>query len=134
MRIAIVSRELLDSNCIAHLNGRIASPEHAFDNGPCQNWHHPAYYPNLYVAVLVETQVPVGILYAGGPESKIDAAWWIDASFRGRHFGSEIIDEFALLLKSKGVTGVGQILVDTFGGKYQEASSCLRARLQSHFS
>ena len=53
--------------------------------------------------------------------------------FRGKGLGSETADALATYLKSLGVTGVGRIVIDTFGGKYTAASNKLAIRLKAHF-
>lgn len=134
MRISIIPRSSLDERSILTLTKRIAAPEHAFDNGPCKFWSMPSYFPNLYAIMEIQSQVPIGILYASGLPTHIDAAWWLDSLYHGRGYASEAVDLFATYLKANGVTGVGPITVDTYQGKYNEASCRLTARFKAHFS
>ncbi len=134
MRVSIVAKSQLSEKQLRYLTDRISAPEHALDTGPRTVWHNESYGPNYYAIVLTETQTPIGTLYASGPDTHIDAAWWIDSRYRGEGYGSEAIDEFAALLKGKGVTGIGRILIDTYQGRYHDASSKLCARLKAHFA
>ena len=133
MGLLVTPYSMLDENRISALNSRVAAPEHRFDNGPCNSWNTPSYFPCLYAISKSDPELIIGILYAGGPKTKIDVGWWLDSLYRGKGYASEAIDLLACHLKNSGVTGVGNILVDTFQGNYHDASSKLLARFKAHF-
>ena len=91
------------------------------------------FFSNLYAVIEPSSQTAIGILYKCDPRTKIDVAWWIDSPYRNKGYASEAISLFACLLKTSGVTGVGDILIDTYEGKYHEASSKLAAKFKAHF-
>lgn len=130
MRISIIRRNDLDKESIKRLTERVAADEHLHDKGACTVWGIPAYFSKLYVVIEIKSQSPIGILYAGGPPDQTDAAWWIDSLHRKKGYASEAVDLFAKYLKANGVTGVGAILVDTYQGKYDEASHSLVKRFK----
>jgi RimJ/RimL family protein N-acetyltransferase len=134
MRISITPKSSLDERFIITLSERVAASEHAFDNGSCKIWSTPSYLHNIYAIIETQLQVPIGILYADGHPNNIDVAWWLDSRYRGKGYASEAVDLFATYLKFNGITGVGHISIDTFQGKYHEASCKLVARFKAHFS
>lgn len=133
MRALILPRDCLNERYISYVTERVAASEHDSDNGPCKFWGFPSYFPNLYAIIETQLNVPIGILYAGGPPTNIDAAWWLDSLYRGKGYASEAVELFAEYLRCKGVTGVNRIVVDTFQGKYNEESSKLCRRFKAHF-
>jgi len=88
---------------------------------------------NIFVVILRESSEPIGILYRGGPKQATTVAWWLDQKLRGQSFGHEMIDLFASMLKKEGVTGIGQIVIDTYQGRYNGASENLARRLKAYF-
>ena len=133
MRLLIIPRNKLDEKYVIALTDSVEAPEHKFDNGSCKSWNVTSYFPNLYAVIELSSQMAIGILYESGPRTKIDVAWWIDSHYRNKGYASEAIDLFACHLKISGVTGVGNILIDTYQGKYHEASSKLAAKFKAHF-
>jgi RimJ/RimL family protein N-acetyltransferase len=134
MRVLITPKTNLDGKQLQHLTERIFAAEHAFDTGPRTYWNSAAYDSKFYVIVLVESQLPIGTIYVGGHNTQIDVAFWIDSTQREKGFASEAIDLLADPLKTRGVTGVGKILIDSYQGRHNAASSKLVARLRRHFS
>jgi len=133
MHISIIRRKNLDKESIKRLTERVAADDHLYDKGACSIWGNPSYFSKLYVVIEIKSQLPVGILYAGGPPDRTDAAWWIDSLHRGKCYASEAVDLFAEYLKANGVTGVGEILVDTYQGKYDKESCSLVKRFKEYF-
>lgn len=135
MRIQIIPKEDLNEQQIVHLRERVAADEHRFDKGPChQGWDIQSCSSNIFVVILSEVSEPIGILYRGGPKQATTVAWWLDQIFRGQSFGHEMIDLFANTLKKEGVTGIGQLVIDTYQGRYNGASESLARRLKAHFA
>lgn len=109
MPIQIVSRSALSSDQVNHLTARAAL--HRGEPGPSNTWEWPAYAQNLY-AILNENRIPIGIVYmVGSVGIPIDIGWWIDTDFRGRGYAGPAIDACAKLLKKRGATSVGHILI-----------------------
>ncbi|MBX3307660.1 MAG: hypothetical protein KF751_16575 [Nitrospira sp.] len=135
MSVRVVPKALVGDSELAIVSQRIATPEHACDNGACKSWSNPNVVNYLYVvfAEAANAQVPIGVLYAGGPLHSTVPSWWLDSQYRGKGLGSQTMDAFAEALKARGVTGLGPITIDTFAGKYHEQSCALARRLRSHF-
>lgn len=106
MSVTVIPRMSLDAALVQALGARIAAPENVYDRGPCSSWNTASYFPRLYAAVEVQSNTPIGVLYAGGLADRIDAGWWLDSRFRGKGLGSQAIDAFAAYLKQHGVMGV----------------------------
>lgn len=133
-RIRIVEKLSLNSDQLQHLEWRLSVPEHKFDCGPRSIWETNGYQPNLFAAILIATGKPIGIVYRSGLPNEINASWWIDSKYRGKGYGSEMVDQLARQLLEEGVTGVGDIVNNTFRGEYDLASQRLLSRLKSRFS
>jgi RimJ/RimL family protein N-acetyltransferase len=134
MRLAIVAAGELGAQQLAAIDARIDASEHAHDRGACMFWHREGARPKLFVAVLPDSGTPIGIAHVDGPLHHVHAAWWLDCAFRGRGFGSGMIDALASTLKASGYTGVGRIAIDTFGGEYDAASAALARRFAAQFA
>ena len=134
MPVRIVPKTKLDKKASAYLRKRLAAPEHRLDHGPIQVWDSTGYCPNLFVAIESSLGIPIGVLYRAGQKSATDAGWWLDSRFRGRGYGSQMIDTLAALLKEEGVTGIGPIRVVTHAEDHHKASSRLVSRLRRHFN
>lgn len=131
MRIYLVRKEDLAKNQMADLDARLQNCiqlEGAC--GPINAWY--AYKHFLYAFVLLETQTPIAIAEASGrPVSA--PGWWIAPEHRGQGYGNELVDLLATYLKADGVTQISSIPIQTPGGKYDEQSSRLVARLRRQF-
>ena len=110
----------------------VSANEHKNDCGPTKNWFSDASEDHLLV-IVIEEEAPIGIIYYGGKNTAKDVGWWIASQYRRRNFGSQAIDLLAGFLKAQGVTGIGQITIDTYQGMYNEASSKLVIRLKEYF-
>ena len=133
MRVRIIRKADLSDGQTQSLRSRVQLDKHEFDSGPCAVWDNPPYKGNIFIALESATDDPIGILYRGCPNDALDVGWWLDSSFRGAGYGSEMIDRFASILKGEGVTRIGPITVDTYKGLYNEASAKLVRRLKAHF-
>lgn len=133
-RIRIVEKLSLTSDQLQHLEWRLSLPEHQFDCGPRSVWETKGYQPHLFAAILLATAEPIGIVYRAGLPNEINAAWWIDSKYRGKGYGSEMVDLLAKQLLEEGVTGVGDIVNNTFRGEYDQASQRLLSRLKQRIS
>jgi len=131
VKLSIIPKNELSAEQSRYLWARLRAPEHVMDKGPITVWN--TYARGLYAVVDNETRLPIGTIEASGPLHQMGAGWWLDARFRGRGIGNETIDALAAYLKSVGVTGIGRIVIDTFGGEHTAASSKLAKRLKSHF-
>jgi len=131
VKLRIVPKNELSVEQLRHLEDRLRAPEHAMDRGPITVW--TTYARGLYGVVDEVTAIPIGIVEASGPLDQMGAGWWLDSRFRGKGVGSELADALAAYFKSLGVTGIGRILIDTFGGEHTTASNKLAIRLKSHF-
>lgn len=116
----------------SHLRSRIFAPEHEFDAGPRSVWDLPSYKHSFYAVIADAEEIPVGTVYAAGPHTATDVAWWIDSICRRQGIGRQLVDALATMLKSSGVTNIGPILITAYGGDYV-ASSKLVKRLRAHF-
>lgn len=132
MRVRVVPAGDLTADQLAALSRRVDAPEHRHDRGACMFWQREGAMPKLFVATLASGQ-PIGIVHVDGPLDHVHPAWWLDADFRGRGLGAEMVDALASLLKAAGYTGAGRIAVDTFGGEYDQASSLLVRRFTAQF-
>ncbi|MFI4939292.1 MAG: GNAT family N-acetyltransferase [Burkholderiales bacterium] len=131
MRIEIIPKSNMACDQIQYLDELVSAPEHIDDQGACQSWKLPAWTPNLYAIVDIYLQRPIGILYVMGDTNfGADVAWWIDSKHRRDGYGHRAVDLCAELLKAKGVTRIGRILVQ---GDYSVASNKLLKRLLEHF-
>ncbi len=129
-RLRLVAKLNLTQEQLQHLDFRLSRPEHKFDCGPGSVWDSSGYQPNLFAVVLVASGEPVGVVYRSGLPNQINASWWIDSRYRGKGYGSEMIDRLAELLMEEGATGIGDIVINTFRGEYDLASRQLVSRLK----
>ena len=133
-RLRIVDKQHLNPQQLQHLEWRLSLPEHKFDCGPGSVWGSTGYQPNLFAAILVASGDPIGVVYRAGLPNEINASWWIDSKYRGKGYGSEMVDRLAERLKEEGATGIGDIVINTFRGEYDLASRQLVSRLKLAFS
>lgn len=131
LRIKIVEKLKLGTEQLQHLEWRLSVPEHEFDCGPQSLWASEGYQSNLYAAIHLASDEPIGVAYRAGLPNEINAAWWIDSKYRGKGYASEMIELLAALLIVEGATGIGEIAINTFRGEYDMASRHLVARLKS---
>jgi GNAT superfamily N-acetyltransferase len=108
----------------------LSAPEHANDGGPPRVWN--TYSSGLFAFIDPDSGTPVGIAEASGYPI-VSPGWWIDSLFRGKGYGSELVDVLASYLKAQGCTQVGRISIQTHLGKFDEQSSRLAQRFRSHF-
>ena len=94
-RLQIVDKHHLNPEQLQHLEWRLSLPEHKFDCGPGSVWGSTGYQPNLFAATLVASGEPIGVVYRAGLPNEINASWWIDSKYRGKGYGSEMIDRLA---------------------------------------
>lgn len=132
MTVKIVPRTQLREDQLQHITLRIFAPEHELDVGPRSIWQLESYVPKFHVAILEESDQPIGTIYVGGPPKRTDVAWWLDSFYRHRGYGSKMVDALALTLKAAGVMGIGPILITAYGDNYT-ASAKLVKRLRIHF-
>lgn len=133
MRIEIVKKEKLNEEQTLHLRDRTAADEHRGDSGPRRDWEMESLSSFIFVVLLRETSMPVGLLFRGGPKEATSVSWWIDQKFRGRKIGYEMVDLFANILKGEGVTGIAPIPTEPYQGRQNIASEKLARRLRGHF-
>lgn len=133
MRIEIIPKEKLNVEQTTYLRERVAADEHRFDSGPCHDWEMESLRSHLFIVLLKKSNQPIGILYRGGPKEATTMAWWLDYKFRGQLFGKEMVNLFAKILKEEGVTGIGQIVINTHQGRYNAASENLTRKLKAIF-
>ncbi len=84
----------------------------------------------MRLAVRLESTA-IGAIYHGGPPYAHDVAWWFDSQYRGRGFGSAMVDARARRLADAGVTGIGEISIQ---GPYWKRSAALVRRLKRQFT
>lgn len=130
MSIAIVPKRELSDTIICKVGARVVAVEHKYDKGPCVSWDNKNLISYLYVPILHLTNEPIGILFADGPLNSIVPGWWLDSKYRGAGYASKMVCAFADYLKSKGVTSAGRIPIDTFGGRYHDASCALAKKFK----
>lgn len=133
VRIEIVKKEKLNEEQIFYLRGRTAADEHRGDSGPCRDWEMESLSSFIFVVLLRETGMPIGLLSRGGPKDATSISWWIDQKFRGCGIGSEMVDLFANMLKKEGVTGIAHLRIESYRGRRNIASEKLETRLRAHF-
>jgi RimJ/RimL family protein N-acetyltransferase len=132
-QIEIIKRIQLDEGQRSHLRDRVAADEHREDPRLCQNWEMESLSSLIFIVLFQETNKPIGLLYRGGlPEATI-VSWWLDQKFRGQGIGNEMVDVFADILKSEGVTRVNSLTIEPYRGLRNIASEKLEMRLRAHF-
>lgn len=133
VRIEIVKKEKLTEEQTLHLRDRTVADEHRGDRGPCRDWEMESLTSFIFVVLLKETNMPIGLLYRGGPKDATSISWWIDQKFRGRGIGNEMVDLFANVLKKEGVASIAPIPSEPYRGRQNIASEKLAMRLRGHF-
>ena len=131
MQIEIIPKQDATESQLRRIESRLTAPEHKNDTGPPTIWDTLGYQPNLFIAVDASTGDPVGVLHRSGPLALMDASWWLDSKHRGRRIGSKMIDAFATILVSEGVTNLAPITIQTRQGEYDTASRRLVGRLRA---
>jgi len=131
-KVKLVPKTKLEVPLKNEMDNEVRKLEHKDDKGPIQNWFTDNCAEHLLVMV-IDDNLPIGIIYFGGTNSATDVGWWIISRYRGKKYGNKAIDELAVFLKGRGVTAIGRISVDTYLGKYDEASCELVKRLKKHF-
>lgn len=132
MSVVIVPKSQLSTSQAKWIGDRLAAPEHADDSGPPKVWN--AYQHGLYAVIESESNKPVGLVEASGAKECVSPGWWLDSSFRGKGYGSKLVDALAVYLKAEGYTGVGRITIQTKGAIYDQASRALAKRFRAHFA
>lgn len=118
--IRIVPKGELSASDLAYIAQRVADPEHSGDSGPITGWNEPHEATRYYAALLAQgaTETPFALLNRGGEPHCTLVGWWIDKRFRGQHRGKKLMDAWAAYLKADGVTGLGEIRIETFNPNY----------------
>ena len=129
-RVSLVPKLGLSESMLAELRRRIFAEEHETDTGPRPVWDHPGYQDKFYVIVLAELQVAIGTIYVAGPTYHTDVAWWIDSRYQSRGYGRAAVEALVPMLKDKGVTRIGALLIM---GDWH-ASRRLAVQLKGHFA
>jgi RimJ/RimL family protein N-acetyltransferase len=108
--LGIVPKSQLSAAQAEHLRHRLGAPIHAEDFGPPRVWD--CYAIGLYAVIDLSTGTPIGIVEASGANTAINPGWWLDQDFRGKGYGSALVDALADYVKARGVTGVvGKITI-----------------------
>ena len=131
MCLSIVAKHDLSAEQVAHIESRLLAPEHVSDAGPPRVWH--IYQHGLYAVVLQPSNMPIGLVEASGDKDCVSPGWWLDKNFRGKGYGSKLVDALADHLKAQGFTGAGRIEIQTTNHAYDAASKELAKRFQKHF-
>ena len=124
MQILIKRKNELSPKQIEDISNRIALDIHKYDIGPTTCWN--TYVNGLYAAVDTREEV-VGLIEASGPEHAVNPGWWIDSKCRGRGVGKLVVVELAKYLRANGYHGIGNIVIQTREGRYDEASRKLKS-------
>ena len=131
MCLSIVAKRELSGAQASFVEERLSAPEHADDNGPPKVWRN--YQQGLYAVVCTKSQQAIGLIEASGSKDRVSPGWWIDKDFRGKGYGTMLVDTLAAYLISEGFTGAGRISIQTHGQAYDIASKKLAERFQRHF-
>ena len=131
MCLSIVTKSKLLDAQVRFIEERLLAPEHANDIGPSKVWS--TYQQGLYAVVHTASTRPIGIVEAAGSGDCISPGWWLDKDFRGKGYGTKLVDTLVAYLKSEGYTGAGQIKIQTHDHSYDIASQKLAERFQRHF-
>ena len=131
MCLSIIPKSELSDAQARWIEERLSAPEHRDDNGPPKVWS--TYQNGLFAVVQLNSNKPIGLVEASGAKDCISPGWWIDKTFRGKGYGTKLVDALAEYLKSQGVTGAGKPTIQTTGREYDIASQKLADRFQSHF-
>jgi RimJ/RimL family protein N-acetyltransferase len=131
MCLTIVAKSELSDAQVRFIEERLSAPEHAYDNGPPKVWR--VYQQGLYAVVRTKSNQPIGLVEVSGLKDCISPGWWLDIDFRGKGYGTKLVDALAAYLKAEGYTGVGRIEIQTHDHAYDIASQKLAERFQGHF-
>ncbi|GAB3266037.1 GNAT family N-acetyltransferase [Chitinimonas naiadis] len=130
VRLAMVEKPSLAPAYIAHLEKRLALPQHERDRGPASCWNK--YAQGIYAVMDVDLGKPVAIVEASGVDH-VEPAWWVDSEFRGKGYGSALIDVLVVHLRSRGVTRLGRIPIDSLVPEEAAASTRMAAKLRERW-
>ncbi|MFN3467886.1 MAG: GNAT family N-acetyltransferase [Candidatus Brocadiales bacterium] len=97
-------------------------------------WEGAPEFRNLYVVLDEDKNSPVGLIGWTGPSNEAMPTWWVRPDSRKKGYGGRIVELLAEKMAHKGVTRVGDILIDAKTEGEQVASSKLAHRLKKHFS
>src|SRR5207253_644170 len=117
----------------SYLRDRTTADEHRDDGELCRTWEMESLASFIFVVFLKENNMPIGLLYRGGPPTATSVSWWIDLPLRRRGLGNEMVDLFATFLKGEGVTGIAPLPIEPYQGRQNIASEKLATRLRKHF-
>ena len=131
MCLTIVAKSALSDAQTRFIEERLSAAEHANDNGPPKVWR--VYQQGLYAVVHTESSQPIGLVEASGSKDCISPGWWLDSDFRGKGYGTKLVDTLAAYLRAEGYTGAGRIEIQTHNHAYDIASQKLAERFQRHF-
>ncbi len=130
--LSIVAKSELSGAQASSIEQRLSAPEHVYDNGPPRVWR--TYQQGLYAVVDAKSKQPIGLVEASGSKECISPSWWLDKDFRGKGYGTMLVDTLAAYLKSEGYTGAGRIEIQTHDNAYDSASRKLAERFQRQFN
>lgn len=131
MCLIIVPKDDLTKAQLTYIDELIDSPEHKDDSGPPKVWH--TYQQGLYAVVKGASNIPIGLVEASGPLEAVTPGWWLDSQVREKGYGHKMVDALAKYLKDHGVTGVGNIPIQSKDGVYDKASIALAISYKAHF-
>ena len=132
MCLAIVAKPELSIAQASNIEALLLAPKHVDDRGPPRVWR--IYQQGLYAVVLIESQQPIGLIEVSGSKDCASPGWWLDKVFRGKGYGTMLVDTLAAYLISEGYTGAGRITIQTLGHAYDIPSKRLAERFQRHFN
>ncbi len=131
MCLSIVAKSELSVAQAVFIEERLLAPEHVDDKGPPMVWRN--YTQGLYAVVLTQSLQPIGLIELSGSKEWASPGWWLDKDFRGKGYGTILVDTLAAYLTSEGYTGAGRITIQTHDHVYDLPSTKLAKRFQRHF-
>lgn len=64
----------------------------------------------------------------------VDPGWWIDSAFRGKGYGSALVDVLAAQLRARGVTRLGGIRMESAAPGEAAASTRMADKLRARWA
>ena len=97
-------------------------------------WGGEPEFRNLYIVLDEDKDSPVGLIGWTGLPDEAMPAWWIRPDSRRKGYGRRAVEVLAEEMVRKGVTKVGDILIDSKTAGEQSASRKLASHLKKHFN